>query len=373
MNKVGITGQSGFIGTHLFNYLGLKKDIQRIEFKDDFFSDSTELEKFVTSCDVIIHLAAMNRHEDANVIYTTNINLTRELIHACNKTNSIPHIVFSSSTQEERDSLYGKSKLECRELFENWAQETGGRFTGMIIPNVFGPFGQPFYNSVVATFCYQLTHGQNPEIHVDRELKLIYINELLEEFYNQIINIDGNGVLKYLVPHTSTNKVSDILNILEQYKKIYLNNGVIPELGTSFDLALFNTFRCYISEDHFPIYYHKHSDDRGSFVEIVRTNTRGQFSFSTTKPGITRGNHFHMRKVERFAVIRGNAKIRLRKIGASAIHEYELNGEQPAFVDIPIWHTHNIKNTGDQELITLFWINEPYDPDDPDTYFENVE
>ena len=372
IKKVGITGQAGFMGTHLYNYLNLKEDIETIPFEDAFFDDEAVLEDFVKKCDVIVHLAAMNRHEDQQVIYDTNINLVEKLIAACEQTNSKPHILFSSSTQEKQDNLYGQSKQKGRELFEDWARRNEARFTGMIIPNVFGPFGQPYYNSVVATFCHQLTHGETPQIHVDGEVKLIYINDLSEEFYNKIIDHENGPVNKYEVPHRTAIKVSSILNLLKGYKNDYLEKGIFPDLSNPFELALFNTFRCYIPESHFPFHLTKHADNRGVFVEIARTNTSGQFSYSTTVPGITRGNHYHTRKAERFAVIKGKAKIQLRRIGTNHLIEYELNGEQPSFVDMPIWYTHNIINTGDEELVTLFWINEPFNQDDPDTYFETV-
>lgn len=242
----------------------------------------------------------------------------------------------------------------------------------MVIPNVFGPFGQPFYNSVIATFCYQLTHGETPEIHVDGELKLIYINELAEEFYKQILIVRESEIIKYIVPHTSEGKVSEILELLKQFTQDYFMSGIMPDLRHTFALNLFNSYRCYIDKEHYPFKYIKHSDNRGDFVEIMKANTSGQFSFSTTKPGITRGNHYHTRKAERFAVISGTARIQLRKIGTNEVINYELNGDSPSFVDMPIWYTHNISNVGKEELITLFWINEPFDPADPDTYFENV-
>ncbi len=372
MIKVGITGQPGFMGTHLFNYLGTKEEIVRIPFKDEFFDDSKLLNDFVKQCDVIVHLAAMNRHEDPQVIYDTNIELVKKLITACIDTNSRPHIIFSSSTQEERDNLYGKSKLDGRRLLEDFAEENNSRFTGMIIPNVFGPFGRPYYNSVVATFCYQLSHGEMPEIHVDGNLKLIYINELVEEFYQQILKSGTAEFVRYPVPHTSERKVSEVLAILTIFKEDYLEKGIIPSLDDPFELSLFNTYRCYIGDNHYPYNYVKHTDDRGSFVEIMRANTSGQFSYSTTKPGITRGNHYHTRKAERFAVISGKARIQLRKVGTLDIIEYELDGRNPSFVDMPIWFTHNITNIGEDELITLFWINEPYNQENPDTYFEEV-
>jgi len=372
MINIGITGQAGFIGTHLFNYLNLQDEVRTIPFKDEYFENASKLAEFVRQCEVIVHLAAMNRNPDEQVIYDTNIKLVTKLITALEETDSKPHVLLSSSTQEERDNLYGRSKKEGRKMLEQWAEKSGGRFTGMIIPNVFGPFGQPYYNSVVATFCHQLTHGETPQIHVDGEVKLIYINDLSEEFYNKIIADENRPVNKYEVPHRVTVKVSTILNLLNGYKNDYLEKGIFPNLSNPFELALFNTFRCYIPENHFPFHFTKHADNRGVFVEIARTNTSGQFSYSTTVPGITRGNHYHTRKAERFAVIKGKAKIQLRRIGTNHLIEYELNGEQPSFVDMPIWYTHNITNIGNEELLTLFWINEPFDPADPDTFFIEV-
>ncbi|MCK9401523.1 MAG: hypothetical protein M0Q51_16210 [Bacteroidales bacterium] len=165
-----------------------------------------------------------------------------------------------------------------------------------------------------------------------------------------------------------------MLNKLEKFKKDYFENGIIPDLSISFDRNLFNTFLCYIDhQSFFPFKLKKNSDDRGSFVETIKLNSGGQVSFSTTVPGITRGNHFHTRKAERFAVIKGKARIQLRKIGTNKIMSFDLDGVQPSFVDMPVWYTHNITNTGDEELYTIFWINEFFDPDDPDTYFEAVE
>jgi len=372
--KVGLTGQPGFMGTHLYNYLGLKENIERISFKDEFFSDKELLNQFVSKCDVVVHLAAMNRHGDPQVIYDTNIKLVKELLQACDDTNSKPHIIFSSSTQENRDNLYGKSKSDGRKLFEEWANKKNSKFTAMIIPNVFGPFGNPYYNSVIATFSHQLTHDETPKIDVDGELKLIYINELVNEFYNAIIeNLPiVNNIKYYEVPYTSVNKVSSILEKLLLYKTEYFEKGIIPEIKNGFELALFNTFRCYFPNDKFPFMLTKNTDNRGLFIEILRAGISGQYSYSTTKPGITRGNHYHTRKIERFAVISGKATIELRRIGTDEIITYHLDGENPSFVDMPIWTTHNITNVGDTDLFTLFWINEPYNPDDPDTYFEKV-
>lgn len=175
------------MGTHLFNTLGLYPETyERIPFEDDFFKDEKALQNFVQQCDAIVHLAAMNRHNDPEVIYNTNIGLVKQLIDACETTRSTPHILFSSSTQEERDNLYGKSKKEGRKLFEDWADKNNAVFSGLVIPNVFGPFGHPYYNSVVATFCHQLTHNEIPTIEHDGEVKLIYVGELVEHFIERI-------------------------------------------------------------------------------------------------------------------------------------------------------------------------------------------
>ena len=377
--NIGITGQAGFVGTHLFNTLGLTPEkYNRIPFKDEYFNDSKMLEEFVSQCDVIVHLAAMNRHNDPTVIYDTNINLVRQLIAACEKTGSTPHILFSSSTQEEKDNLYGKSKREGRELLEQWADRNDGQFTGLIIPNVFGPFGNPYYNSVVATFCHQLTHNEQPKIEVDGDLMLIYVGELVAQII-KIINLvaeenpDDVVIQQVKLNHTTEVKVSALLKMLERYKASYFDKGEIPSLNTTFHRNLFNTFLCYI--DHsafFPFFLKMNFDERGSFVETVKLNSGGQVSFSTTVPGITRGNHFHTRKAERFAVIKGKARIDIRRIGTDNVLTFELDGSNPSFVDMPVWYTHNITNIGTEELYTIFWINEHFNPDDPDTYFEKV-
>lgn len=380
MIKIGITGQPGFVGTHLFNTLGLYPDkFERVPFEDAFFQDQEKLKAFVQSCDAIVHLAAMNRHNDPEVLYQTNIGLVKQLIDACEATQSKPHILFSSSTQEERDNLYGRSKKEGRQLFEQWAERNEAQFTGFVIPNVFGPFGNPYYNSVVATFCHQLTHNETPKIEVDGEIKLIYVGELVEAMIEQITTIYNLPFTIYnlpstiYVPHTSEIKVSALLQKLTEFKENYFEKGTIPNLDNPFDRNLFNTFVCYI--DHstfFPFKLKLNTDDRGSFVETVKLHSGGQVSFSTTVPGITRGNHFHTRKAERFAVIKGKARIELRKIGTDQILSFELDGKEPSYVDMPVWYTHNITNTGDEELYTIFWINEHFDANDPDTYFQKV-
>lgn len=372
MIRIGITGQNGFVGSHLYMTLGLHPDeFQRIPFEKFFFESDDLLDEFVSNCDVIIHLAGMNRHEDPQVIFDTNVNLAKQLVLSLERTACTPQIIMSSSTQEETDNLYGKSKKEAREILEQWAKKNNALFNGLVIPNVFGPFGKPFYNSVVATFCYQITKGESPTIHLDGQLKLIYVGELVSQILDKIRNQETTT--RNLVPHTAEYKVSEILVFLNDYKASYQDKGEIPLLNNSFEFHLFNTYRGYMDiASHFPVKLTQHTDDRGSFVEIIRLGIGGQVSFSTTVPGITRGNHFHTRKIERFAVIKGKALIQLRKIGTDETLDFYLDGNEPAYVDMPIWYTHNIKNIGEEVLYTNFWINEAYNPDDSDTYFENV-
>lgn len=372
MIKVGITGQQGFVGTHLYNTLGLHPELfERVDFKRDIFENESDLDTFVSNCDVIVHLAAMNRHNDPEVIYNTNISLVSKLIASLERTDSKVHVLMSSSSQEERDNPYGKSKKEGRELLVNWAVRSGGVFTGMVIPNVFGPFGHPYYNSVVATFSHQIANGETPEIQVDGDLKLIYVGELVAEIIAKIKESKNEPV--YHVQYTSEAKVSELLSLLQGYKVGYQDKGEIPAIKSTFELNLFNTFRCYMDiASHFPVKFVQHTDPRGSFVEVIRLGVGGQVSFSTTVPGITRGNHYHTRKIERFAVIKGKALIQLRRIGTDEVIDFYLDGNEPAYVDMPIWYTHNIKNIGDDVLYTNFWINEFYDEKDADTYFEEV-
>ncbi len=381
MLKIGITGQEGFIGTHLHNALGLfPQKYQRVDYDLSFFDDVDKLEKFVSQCDAIVHLAALNRHSDPQVIYDTNVDLVQRLIRAMENTNSSPHVLFASSIQEDRDNAYGKSKREGRNLLAQWAEKNNARFTGLIIPNVFGPFGLPYYNSVVATFCHQLTHNEQPKIDVDGEVKLIYVGELVRIFMDHIDICKSPAISRqaqvtgHEVSHTAAIKVSRLLEKLEGYKKAYFDLKIVPDIQDSFDKQLFNTFVCYIDHQSFyPGRLVPHSDQRGSFVEVLKLDgTGGQVSFSTTLPGVTRGDHFHTRKFERFAVIKGRARIELRRIGTDKVLGFELDGKDPCFVDMPVWYTHNITNIGEDEVYTIFWISKFYDAGDPDTYFEKV-
>jgi UDP-2-acetamido-2,6-beta-L-arabino-hexul-4-ose reductase len=230
---------------------------------------------------------------------------------------------------------------------------------------------------VVATFCHQLTHNEEPHIEVEGELKLIYVSELVQHFIQSIeqkVKQHEQQIETLQISHSKVIRVSEILTLLSRFKADYFEKGIFPSLDDKFDRNLFNTFVCYIDhEKFFPRMLELKTDERGTFVETVKLNSGGQVSFSTTKPGVTRGNHFHTRKAERFAVIKGRARLQLRLVGTSKTLTFEIDADRnPAFVDMPIWFTHNITNVGSDDLYTIFWISEHFDPDDTDAFFEAV-
>tara|TARA_Y100000768_G_scaffold388823_1_gene387551 strand:- start:1754 stop:2881 length:1128 start_codon:yes stop_codon:yes gene_type:complete len=371
---VGITGSNGFIGTHLVNFFSKISKVSFIQiFKDDF--NNHKLHEKVSKCDVIIHLAGLNRHNDSNVIFDTNIDLTKKLITALKKSQKTKHLIFSSSTQESRANSYGKSKRKSQELFSKWAETNSKYFTNLLIPNVFGPYCKPHYNSVISTFSFQLINNINPSIINDNDLELVYVQNLVIEFDK--ITRDKLNRSKFSdqinIKFDKQIQVSKILEKLKKFKKNYIDNGIIPNLTNEFDKNLFITFSSYLDDNFFPRYFDVHEDNRGSFSEVVRSKSKGQFSYSITKSGVIRGEHFHTRKIERFIVISGKAEIKIRRVNEKKIKKFLIDDSRPSYIDIPVWSTHNIKNIGNNDLITLFWINEHYDEEDHDTFHELVE
>lgn len=366
MLKIGITGIEGLIGWHLHAFLYGQPNVQVIKANRDTFAKQEKLNEFVNACDVIVHLAGMNRG-DENEVFATNIRLTDDLIAACKRFQCKPHIIFSSSTHIYRDTTYGKSKNICTERFLELSSQSGALFTNLILPNVFGECGKPFYNSVVSTFCFQIANRQEPKIVNDITTEQVHAQQVARTIYGIIntykvgnINLDGTHI-----------NVSELLIKITNFANLYQQH-IIPDLRNEFDLYLFNTYRSYLYPDKYPISAALNIDNRGTLFEAVKSLNGGQTFISTTKPGITRGNHYHTKKFERFFVISGQAEIRIRKLFSNKIETFSVNGEMPQYIDIPTLHTHNITNIGNGELITLFWSHEIFNPACPDTYAEIV-
>ena len=367
--RIVISGHNGFIGGHLVRNIFLRYSdaeiiaLEKEDFKSENFNDK------IQKNDLIFHLAGVNRADSQEEVFEENRKLDTALLVHLNEIKFSGKLFFSSSLQEDSSSLYGKAKKEARIEYERLSEKLRFKFYFLKIPNVYGPFCKPNYNSFIATFSDKLIKNETPNIIQDNKVVLIYINDLIHSILKLIEDYSpkmGSDILQEI-------KVSEVLKKLMSFKQQYLEKGEFPELKTSFDLNLFNTFRSYIDlKTFYPKKHILHSDKRGFFSELSRSDSKGQSSFSTTKPQITRGNHFHTRKIERFSVIKGKARIQLRKYLSDEIISFELDGENPSFVDMPIWYTHNITNVGEDELLTFFWINEPYDENDPDTYMENV-
>jgi len=368
MIKVGITGSDGLIGYHLKVFLNTIDDIElKLANRDTFQSDEL-LAAFTENLDVIVHLADIKIGSD-NEIKKKNMIITKQLTNAATVFKIKPHIIFASSTHTllNPKNPYSISKIECSNHLKDWSKLNNFKFTNLILPHVFGEFGKPFYNSVISTFCHQLAIGEKTKIKQDKELELLHVQDVAKAIYQVILNgNDGDYRLS-----GSSLTVFDARKRLIALSEYYLDN-LIPDLTNNLDCQLFNTFRSYLTSDYYPRHFDLHADDRGFLYEAVKCNQRGLTFLSITKPGITRGNHYHTHKFERFIVINGKACIKLRKIFSNNVLSYEVDGNQPAYVDIPTYTTHNITNIGEDDLTTLFWSNIFYDEDNSDTYFEEV-
>jgi UDP-2-acetamido-2,6-beta-L-arabino-hexul-4-ose reductase len=367
---VGITGPRGFIASHLSRRLAANPLVRIVDCPRASFAEPAALRTFANECDVVVHLAGMNRGSQREV-YDTNVSLADRLIEALAGCEHPPYVIFASSTQRDLPGEYGRSKRDCEERLREWARRSGGRLTTLIIPNVFGPGCRPFYNSVVATFSHQLAHGQQPIVIDDQQIEFVWINDLVEAIC-QVVRQPGHGLAERRVAGTARLAVSEMLAKLMVFRRSYFDENVVPDLSEPLDASLYTTFLSYIDlEDH----CHRprvHRDDRGQLFEILRMAGGGQIFFSTTKPGVIRGNHFHTRKIEWFCVLRGEAAIRIRRVGDDRVREFRISGESPQFISIPALHTHQIENIGTEDLLTMFWCNEIFQPADPDTFFENV-
>lgn len=366
-----ITGGNGFIGTHLYNYLKYVIGEREIIFLDKTsFNNNDKLNTLLKKTTCIIHLAGVNRDENESFVYEENRRISNYLISALENQHLFPRFINISSIHEESDTAFGRAKKENRIDLERYYQDQPTKLLSFLTPNIFGPFCKPHYNSFVATFCSNVIH-QNPiTLNNDRTIELLYVDELIKQIHHHFDSNTGGIVNSF---ETTSITISDVLGRLENFKNLYFDKGIIPNLNSTFNVNLFNTFRSYIPPDHFPKSQLIHSDHRGYFAEIIRSTSEGQVSISTSSPSVERGNHFHTRKIERFQIIKGKALVELRKIDTEEIITYELCSEKLDYVDIPIWYTHNLINkSNNDELIMLFWISEHYSEESHDTYPLNV-
>jgi UDP-2-acetamido-2,6-beta-L-arabino-hexul-4-ose reductase len=368
---VGVTGPNGFIAGHLIRYLSHRAGWRVLPCPRSVFQQPGQLAEFVGQSDAVVHLAGMNRGEP-EAIYATNTALADQLVAACEQTGRPLQVVFASSTQRDRDNAYGRSKLYGEEQFRLWGERhPDSSVTNLVIPNVFGPGCRPHYNSVVATFCHELAGGREPQIQVDSQVEFVAVGEVIKQIAG-ILEHHAKGVHTVRVPGVATLQVSALLAKLRAFRDSHTTLNTVPDLTDPFDASLYTTYLSYLDLEQHRHRPQVHSDNRGELFEIIRLAGGGQVFFSTTKPGVIRGNHFHTRKIEWFCVLKGEAAIRLRRVGEQTVHEFRVSGSAPQFISIPALHTHQIENVGDEELLTMFWCNEIFVPEDADTYYEQV-
>jgi UDP-2-acetamido-2,6-beta-L-arabino-hexul-4-ose reductase len=333
-------------------------------------ADPSALAEWVERCDTLVHLAWMSRGNERE-IYDNNVALVDKLIAALDCTRRWAHIIFPSSPQRVRANAFGRSKKYAEERLSEWAARAGAPLTILIIPDVYGPACRPYHNSVVATFCHQLAHDQQPVVFGDEEYELVWINDLVEAI-GQIIATRRSGVHEVRITSTTRIRTSQLLEKLQAIRDSYFGSQVVPDLSDPFDATLYTTFFSSIDPHHQSRRANLQNDARGQLFEVMRLAGGGQIFFAATKPGVIRGNHFHSRKVEWFCVVRGEAIIRIRRVGEQRIREFRVSGSSPEFISVPALCTHQIENVGDEDLLTMFWSNEIFKPGDTDTFFEKV-
>jgi len=359
--KIAVTGAYGFIGSHVSEILSRSGyDVVRIG-KEQF---QESLKEAIANCDAIVHLAGMNRGPEQSV-YETNIDLAKKLIAAIGTRK--PHIIFSSSTQQRLDNPYGRSKQAAADLLKQWATQNGGSCTTLIIPNVFGDRCKPFYNSVVATFCHQLLNGETPTILEDKEIELVHVNTVAFHILRLLQQPPKTG--EETIIGEKKIRVSKLLQTLQQFMELR-KKQVIPDITDPFVRNLYTTLDSYATGSDRVHNPELKTDNRGWLFEAIKMEHAGQIFLSVTKPGVTRGQHFHFGKLEKFCVIQGEAIIRLEHPDTKEIIEYRVTG--PSCVDIPVFHPHNIENVGQIDLLTLFWSSDIFDPTNPDTHPKTV-
>jgi len=361
--RVVLTGVAGFLGWHTRARLRALTDHEVAAVGRQEWSD---LARHAAGADAIIHVAGVNRGSNTEV-ERGNVALARDVAGAARASGSAPRIVYANSIQSGNDSPYGVGKGTASDVLAAAAREIGSGYVDVRLPNLFGEHGRPRYNSFVATFVDSVIRRETPQI-TNRPVELLHAQGAAQALVDGLTTIEDQ-----LDPAGTPTTVQTIFDIVQRFNDLY-DTGDVPPLLTDLDLDLFNTLRAARFPEHYPLALSPRTDSRGSLVEVVRAHGGpGQTFVSTTKPGITRGEHFHLRKVERFVVLSGQARISLRKLFTDEVVSFDITGAAPAIIDMPTMWVHNITNTGASELTTLFWTHELFDPASPDTFPQAVQ
>lgn len=363
--KVLITGADGFIGKNLLVHLKECKDIAVITFTRD--DDLSSLPAKVGQVDFVFHLAGVNRPKDPEEFVAGNLDLTRALAEAIKAGGKPVPLLYTSSTQAEMDNVYGLSKRGAEDVLRDLAASTGSPVYLYRLPNVFGKWARPNYNSAVATFCHNIARDLPIQINdPDARVNLVYIDDVITSFL-QVMQSKRLGEIFIPVEpqyNVSVGEIADYLNAFHASRGSLITEAV----GTGFLRALYSTYVSYLPQERFTYEVPRYGDERGVFVEMLKTRDSGQFSFFTAHPGVTRGGHYHHTKTEKFLVIKGKASFRFRHVISGAFYELQTSGERPVIVEtVPGW-THDITNIGDEEIVVMLWANEIFDRELPDTY-----
>lgn len=368
--KILITGAGGFVGKNLV--AELKNRGYNDLYLYDIDSSAEDLKKYCKDCEFVFHLAGVNRPKDEKEFMEGNFGLTSVLLEELKKNSNKSPILITSSTQAALDNPYGKSKKAGEDLLFSYKKETNNKVYVYRMTNVFGKWARPNYNSAVATFCYNIANGLEIKVNDPTTImKLIYIDDVVDEFINALED-RANHIGDFCqVPIDYTIELGKIAELIYSFKESRKTLSV-PNFSNEFEKKLYSTYLSYLPVDDFAYSLKKNEDDRGSFTEFLRTCDRGQVSVNVAKPGITKGNHWHHTKNEKFLVVSGEALIQFRKVGETKVYDYRVSGDEMKVVDIPCGYTHNIINVGDTDLVTVMWANEAFNPDKPDTFFEPV-
>ncbi len=377
--KILVTGAKGFIGQNLVAALqnirdgkdtttDLASDLEIYQFDKD--TDLSLLQDYCRDCDFVFNLAGVNRPQNVEEFMNGEFKFATVLLDTLKRAHNTCPVMYSSSIQAVLDNPYGKNKKAGEQLFFQYGEETGARVLVYRLPNVFGKWCKPNYNSVVATFCYNIANGL--PITIDNRchpMRLVYIDDVVSEMIRALCGKETRAEVFCKVPAEHNVLLGEIADLLYSFKAGRENRYTPDVTDGSFSKKLYSTYLSYLPENQFAYPLKMNADERGSFTEILRTQNNGQFSVNISKPGIVKGNHWHNTKNEKFLVVSGRGVIRLRKPGSEKVIEYTVSGDRLEVVDIPVGYTHNIENLGDRDMITFMWSNECFNPEKPDTYF----